>query len=115
MWQNDDHEPSLSVEQIEARKASLHDKYKEDLLSLIKKCRHTLISANNGFYNRSATEVYCQCHNTRNETTVKKYKYSRTGLCCCGWQAQSDKRSWAHVNDARRCAREAQKRENELS
>jgi hypothetical protein len=58
--------------------------------------------------------VYCPRHRTLNQTTVRKYKHTKTGLRCCGWQAQSDKGSWAHVNDARRREREAQKGENEL-
>jgi hypothetical protein len=51
-WQNDDHEPTLSVDEIALRRASMHDKYKQDILSLIEKRGHTLISANEGFYTR---------------------------------------------------------------
>lgn len=114
-WQKDNHEPSLSIEKIEARRASMHDKYKEDVLSLTQKRGHILISAEDGFYNRCVIEIYCSHHNTLNQTTVKRYKHSRTGLRCCGRQAQSDKGSWAIVNDARRRAREAGEDENELS
>lgn len=113
-WQNDNHEPTLSVDEIAARRASQHERLRQEYLSLIEQRGHTLLSANEGFYNRAKVEIFCPRHQTENQTTVKKYKHSRTGLRCCGWQAQSDKGTWKHVNDARRRSREAQERENEL-
>lgn len=99
-WQKDNHEPTLSVEEVEARRASQQERQKREFLDLIEKKEHTLLSANEGFYTYSKVEIYCPRHETVNHTIVKKYKYCKTGLRCCGRQAQSDKGTWKHVNDA---------------
>lgn len=109
-WQNDNHEPTLSVEEIEKRRTSQQEHQKKEFLSLIKKREHKLLSANEGFFVYSKVEIYCPRHGTVSLTTVKRYKHSKTGLCCCGRQAQSDKGTWKHVNDARRRAREEQQK-----
>jgi hypothetical protein len=112
-WQNENHEPTLSVEEIAACRASQQDRQKEEILLLIERRGHTLLSAKEGFYTKSPVEIYCPLHETVNQTTVKKYKYSKTGLPCCGWQAQSDKGTWKHVNDARKLLREAKQKEED--
>lgn len=113
-WQNDNHEPPLSVEEVMERRASQQDRHREEILSLIDSREHVLLSANDGFFVKSTIEIYCPRHDTTNQGTVKKYKYCRTGLRCCGRQAQSDKGSWEHVNKARREAKKSREGENGL-
>jgi hypothetical protein len=113
-WQHDNHEPILSIEEIEARRASQLERQKQAFLLLIEERGHQLLLANDGFYNSSRVEIYCLQHETVNQTTIRKYRYCKTGLRCCRRQAQSNKGTWKHVNDARRCAREEKNRENEL-
>lgn len=90
-WQHDNHEPFLSVEEIEALRASQLERQKQEFFLLIEERGHSLLSANDGFYTSSKVEIYCSLHKTVNQTTIKKYKYCKTGLRCCGGQAQSNK------------------------
>lgn len=103
-WQNDNHEPFLSVEEIFARRASQQERHAEEIFSLIDSCGHVLVYED-GFSLKSPMEIYCPRHDTFHHVTVKKYKYWKTGLCCCDRQAQSDKGSWEHVNKVRREAK----------
>lgn len=71
-WQHDNHEPILSIEEIEARRASQRKRQKQELLRLIEERGHRLLSANDGFSNFSQIEIYCPQHETVNQTTLKK-------------------------------------------
>ena len=113
-WQNGNHEPTLSVEEVMQRRASQQDRHREEILALIDSRGHVLLSANEGFFVKSTIEIYCLRHDTTNQVTVKKYKYCKTGLRCCGRQAQSDKGSWEHVNKARRDSKKVRDGESGL-
>jgi hypothetical protein len=106
-WRNDDHEPTLSIEEIEARQASQEERLKEKLLLLISKRGHILLTANEGFKNRAPIEIYCPQHNCSQWTSGHNYRRARTGLICCGREVQSAKGTWEHVNEKRRKARES--------
>lgn len=90
-WQNDNHEPILSVDEIEARRASQQDRQKQLFLKLLKERGHQLHSSPEGFYAHSKVEIWCPRHCTISTTKVTNYKKCKTGLLCCGRQVQSDK------------------------
>lgn len=67
-WQDDNHEPILSVEEIKARRASQQNRQRQNFLCLIEERVHCLISGNEGFSTYSKVQISC----AREITGIKK-------------------------------------------
>ncbi len=101
-WQNENHDPNLTIENIQARQASQKELKKQELLDLIAQRKHELVEAPEGFTARVRISIYCTIHKEQSWTTPTNYRKSRTGMPCCGRQIQSEKGTWAHVNAKRK-------------
>jgi hypothetical protein len=96
-WNNrkinsDNHQPNLDLENLIAEQRTSKQKAFDNFLDLTKKRNHQFVS---GVYENIKSEVcvYCPQHDCSYTTTFHNYKRSRTGLPCCGRQAQCSKRA----------------------
>ena len=89
-WKIENHEPSLSVEEIITQSRSSREKGREQLEKLAHSLNHSVLT---GKYENihSRFTIKCNKHNEIFETTVRYYKGCRNGLPCCGHEQQKTK------------------------
>lgn len=86
-WRQDNHEPSLSVEELKQQQVSAKEAKKTEFLELVASRNHIFVSGE--IQNaQSKVIIYCPIHNCEHTTKVTNYKKCRTGLKCCGHQKQ---------------------------
>jgi len=89
-WNTENHEPSLSVEEIMDQNFSLREKGKQQLEELTNSLNHSILSGEyKNIYSRFT--VKCNKHNKIFETSLRNYKRCRNGLPCCGREVQKIK------------------------
>ena len=89
-WRQGNHEPSLSVEQIEQQLLNSYEKLMMKFLELCESNNHSVIDGEYlGIH--SAVTIQCNKHGDVITTTFKNYKNSKHGLRCCGKEAQKNK------------------------
>jgi hypothetical protein len=89
-WRQGNHEPSLSVEQIQESHLSLREKKMAEFTTLCTSRNHVVISGQYINANSKVT-IRCNMHNESHETTFTNYKKCKTGLKCCGRARQSSR------------------------
>lgn len=89
-WKTENHEPSLSVEEIITHSRSSREKKTEQLKELAYSLNHFVLT---GKYENihSRLTIKCNEHNEIFETTVHNYKRCKNGLPCCGHEKQKTK------------------------
>lgn len=63
-WRDVNHEPNLSAEQLREKQKTMQEKFKENLLNLIKERNHQLFNAD-GFFSHSKIKVSCPTQNMK--------------------------------------------------
>jgi len=78
-WRQGNHEPSVSVEEIQQSMLTLKEKKMAEFQELCQSRNHTVIQ---GDYINSSSKVTvkCEIHNTSYETTFTNYKRCKNGL-----------------------------------
>lgn len=87
-WRQGNHEPSLSVDEIEKKQVLRKEEKKASFKQLLNSRNHTLISGD--YQNaRSTVVIKCENHGITQTTTFTNYKKCKNGLKCCGQEKQS--------------------------
>jgi len=89
-WKTENHEPSLSVEEIITKSRSSREKGRQELEELSSRLNHTVLDGEYENIN-SCFKIKCNKHNKIFETTVRNYKRCKNGLPCCGHEEQTKK------------------------
>jgi hypothetical protein len=98
-WQQGNHEPSLSVAELQHKLLTAYEKQMINFLKLCEANNHNVLD---GEYLGIKAEVTIQCNTHQNifKTTFKNYKNSRWGLPCCGKESQQQKALLTKRNSA---------------
>lgn len=87
-WRNENHEPSLSIEErIQINETLRETKYKE-FETLCSSRGHIILEGESENIN-SIFLIKCEKHKESFSTTVRNYKRAKHGLTCCGKDAVS--------------------------
>lgn len=90
-WEQANHEPSSSVEEIMQRGVSYKDDKFKKFVKICVSRKHTVIKGE--YLNvHSPVTIKCEIHQKVLETTFHKYTKCKHGLRCCGTQALLQKK-----------------------
>ena len=85
--QHGNHEPSISISQVQEQQKTFHDHKFVEIKQLIMSRKHRIQKAQ--YQNISSSLlIYCLKHDCEYQTTFGNYKKSRTGMPCCSKESR---------------------------
>lgn len=102
------HEPSLTIENIQKRQKTYKERSHQKLLQLARKRNHSILE---GVYENinSIFLIKCLTHETTHKTTAHNYKRSKIGMPCCGRDLQSHAAKKANIKSQNMCLKKSSK------